>query len=68
MEKKLEILLVEDDQTACKNLIKEIDSNPDDFYLIGITNNASRAFQYVVDTSPDAVILDLELHTEAETV
>ncbi len=61
MEKKLEILLVEDDQTACKNLIKEIDSNPDDFYLIGITNNASRAFQYVVDTSPDAVILDLEL-------
>lgn len=63
MDKKLEILLVEDDQNACKEIINEIDENPDDFFLIGITNNSSRAFQYVIDTHPDAVILDLELHS-----
>lgn len=62
MDKKLEILLVEDDQTACKEIIQEIDNNPDDFTLIGITNNSARAFQYVKEVCPDAVILDLELH------
>ncbi len=62
MDKKLEILLVEDDQAACKELIKEIDNNPDDFNLIGLTNNSSRAYQYVIESHPDAVILDLELH------
>ena len=62
MDKKLEILLVEDDQTACKEIIQEVDNNPDDFNLIGITNNSSRACQYVKETCPDAVILDLELH------
>ena len=62
MDKKLEILLVEDDQMACKEIIQEVDNNPDDFNLIGITNNSSRAFQYVKEVYPDAVILDLELH------
>lgn len=62
MDRKLEIVLVEDDQTACKELVYEIDNNPDDFVLIGITNNSSRAFQYVTENFPDAVILDLELH------
>lgn len=62
MDKILEILLVEDDQTACKELVQAVDNNPDDFNLIGITNNSSRAYQYVVESCPDAVILDLELH------
>lgn len=62
MDKKLEILLVEDDQEDCKEIINEVDNNPDDFDLIGITNNSARAFQYVKDVCPDAVILDLELH------
>lgn len=62
MDKKLEIILVEDDQRACKEIIQEIDNNPDDFTLIGITNNSARAFQYVKEGCPDAVILDLELH------
>ena len=62
MDKILEILLVEDDQTACKELVQAVDNNPDDFSLIGITNNSSRAYQYVVESCPDAVILDLELH------
>lgn len=62
MDKKLEILLVEDDQPTCKELINEIENYSDDFYLIGITNNSSRAFQYVTECEPNAVILDLELH------
>ncbi len=62
MNKKMEILLVEDDQNDCKTLMCEIDNAPDAFMLIGVTNNASRAFRYVIDTCPDVVILDLELH------
>lgn len=62
MNEKLEILLVEDDQNDCKDMITAVDNNPDDFVLIGITNNSTRAFQYVVDAQPDVVILDLELH------
>lgn len=62
MDKKLEILIVEDDQRACKELIQEFDTYPDDFNLIGITNNSSRAFRYVIEVCPDVVILDLELH------
>lgn len=62
MDERLEILLVEDDQTACKELIETVDNNTDDFVLIGITNNSSKAFQYVEQTCPDVVILDLELH------
>lgn len=62
MENNLEILLVEDDQQDCKEMINAIDDNPDDFTLIGVTNNSTRAFQYVSDIHPDAVILDLELH------
>ncbi len=62
MRNVLEVLLVEDDQTACKEIIQEIDNNPDDFNLIGITNSSSRAFEYVLEARPDAVILDLELH------
>ncbi|MDE6598248.1 MAG: response regulator [Clostridia bacterium] len=62
MDKRLEILLVEDDKAACEEFIREIDNNPDDFHLIGLTNNSTRAFQYVTESSPDAIILDLELH------
>ena len=62
MEKVLELLLVEDDTAACKEIVDVIDKNPDTFKLIGITNNSLRAFQYVQENYPDAVILDLELH------
>ncbi|MDE5721640.1 MAG: response regulator [Clostridia bacterium] len=62
MEKRLEILLVEDDQQECKSIIDAVDNNPDDFLLIGVTNNSMRAFQHVIEAQPDAVILDLELH------
>ena len=62
MEKELNILLVEDDKTACDELVREIDANCEDFRLIGVTSNADQAFELIIQTDPDAVILDLELH------
>lgn len=61
MEKSLTVLLVEDDQKACQEMIACIDALCD-MTLIGITNNAARAIEYIRDYLPDAVILDLELH------
>jgi DNA-binding NarL/FixJ family response regulator len=61
MEKKLQILLVEDDQAACRDFIDYVDEL-DDVSLIGVTNNSAKAIEYIQDYLPDAVILDLELH------
>ena len=61
MENKLSILLVEDDPHTCKQIINLVDAS-DDLLLVGVTNNAFRALEYIRDTLPDAVILDLELH------
>lgn len=55
------VLLVEDDQRACANIINLVDAT-DDISLIGVTDNAHKALEYVKDYLPDAVILDLELH------
>lgn len=61
MEKRLVVLLVEDDRNTCEVISKYIQGQ-DDMELAGVTNNSSDAIQYVKDTLPDAVILDLELH------
>lgn len=61
MDKKLTILLVEDDQAACRDFIDYIEEL-EDISLIGVTNNSSKAIEYIKDCLPDAVILDLELH------
>lgn len=61
MDNKLSILLVEDDQYACKQIINLAD-NSEDMLLVGVTNNAFKAIDYIRDTLPDVVILDLELH------
>ena len=61
MDKKLSVLLVEDDQAACRDIIEYIEEL-DDISLIGVTNNSSKAIDYVKDYLPDAIILDLELH------
>lgn len=61
MDNKLSILLVEDDQYSCKQIINLAD-NSDDLVLVGVTNNAFKALDYIRDTLPDVVILDLELH------
>ncbi len=61
MDKKLSILLIEDDPAACAEFISLIQSN-ERFSLVEVTNNATRAVEYVRDCLPDVVILDLELH------
>lgn len=61
MDKKLSILLIEDDPTACKKIIDLIDES-DNLALAGVTNNSEEAVKMMKDTIPDAVILDLELH------
>lgn len=61
LEKRLSVLLVEDDERACKDIKNYIDTL-DDLELIGITNNSGKAIEYMKDFMPDAIILDLELH------
>ncbi len=61
MDKKLSILLVEDEEAVCNEFTENIDEL-DDVSLIGVTNNSSDALKYIKDFLPDAVILDLELH------
>lgn len=61
MNEKLEILIVEDDTLLSKELALLID-NSDDLLLIAVTNDSSKAVEYIKDTMPDVVILDLELH------
>ena len=64
MEEKLEILLIEDDPEACRELTEQI-LDTDDMILLGVTNNAYKAVELVKDFLPDAIILDLELHQGA---
>ena len=61
IDKPLTVLLVEDDQEECKAFVHYMDSI-EDVRLIGVTNNETKALEYVKDHLPDAVILDLELH------
>ncbi len=61
MNRELSLLLVEDDQKACTNIINLVDAT-DNISLVGVTNNSTKAIEYVKDYLPDAVILDLELH------
>lgn len=61
MERKLSILLVEDDEKAC-DAIKQYIDDLDDVSLVGIVNNSEKALEYVTNCLPEAVILDLELH------
>lgn len=61
MEDKLSILLVEDDDCACRTFINFVD-NSNDLMLVGVTSNAFTALDYVRDRLPDVIILDLELH------
>jgi DNA-binding NarL/FixJ family response regulator len=61
MEKALSVLLVEDDPSECQEMIRHIES-ADGVKLVGVTNNTIKAMEYVTDSLPDAIILDLELH------
>jgi DNA-binding NarL/FixJ family response regulator len=61
MERKLTILLVEDDKKACEELQSYVETT-EDVKLQGITDNSTEALQMVQSGLPDVVILDLELH------
>lgn len=61
MDRPLTVLLIEDDEKACKEIDQYIDSC-DDIYLAAITNNSKEALELTKYHLPDAVILDLELH------
>lgn len=61
MERPLSILLIEDDPLDCQEMIRCIEST-NDVQLVGVTNNIVKALEYVTDSLPDAIILDLELH------
>jgi two-component system response regulator (stage 0 sporulation protein A) len=61
MENPLSILLVEDEQLECREIVAYIDSK-DGVELVGVTNNIQKALEFVTDSQPDAIILDLELH------
>ena len=61
MERKFEILLVEDDSVVCQEIVDLVDES-EDFFLVGVTGNSEQALEYVKDSQLDAIILDLELH------
>jgi response regulator of citrate/malate metabolism len=61
MERVLSVLLVEDDQQECQEMIGSIEAVTD-IQLLGVTNNTVKAQEYVRDFMPDVIILDLELH------
>ena len=61
MDIKLEILIVEDDPNDLSDLITELDANSEYFSLIGSTANSEKAYEMVVESHPDVIILDLEL-------
>lgn len=61
MLKKLNVLLIEDNEMECE-AIKEYAKPLDDFHIIAITNSAYEGIEHVKSHLPDAVILDLELH------
>ena len=61
MEKQLSILLIEDEPMECQEIIEYVESK-DGTQLVGVTNNIDKALEYVMDSQPDAIILDLELH------
>lgn len=66
MEKMLHILLIEDDMNTC-NRISNYIATKDNMDLAGVTNNSYVGIQYVQNTLPDAVILDLNCITAVET-
>jgi CheY-like chemotaxis protein len=61
MDRELNILLIEDDTSACKRFTEYVDLI-ENISIIAVTNNSFRALELVQEYLPDAVILDLELN------
>lgn len=57
----LSVYIVEDDVSACKRF-EQAAENIDNINIVGNTNDASVALDFIKIHKPEAVILDLELH------
>lgn len=60
MSRPLSVLVVEDDPSSC-NSLRDCLGKSDDMELSGIVDNSFDAVEFVEKSTPDAVILDLEL-------
>lgn len=60
--KTLNILIIEDDVAACRELSLYIDKISN-MKLIGVTGDSDKGIEMVKSALPDVVILDIELHT-----
>jgi DNA-binding NarL/FixJ family response regulator len=61
MPKTLNILLIEDDPHDCQEIINYIEKTHF-VELVNVTNNTIKAIEFIKESPPDAIILDLELH------
>ena len=59
--KTLNILIIEDDVAACRELSLYIEKI-DNMKLIGVTGDSDKGIELVKSALPDVVILDIELH------
>lgn len=61
MNHMLDIMIIEDDTTACKRFTEYIEQYGD-LSITTITNNSYRAIELLQEQLPEAIILDLELN------
>lgn len=62
MNKKLELILLEDDPLDCHEVESAVKSKEDEFILLATTNDSDQCVELVLRYKPDVVLLDLELH------
>ena len=61
MEMKKSFIVVEDEEYICEQYRSQVKEHKN-LYLIDTTNNAPDALKLVMDYTPDAVVLDIELN------
>ena len=62
MDRKLTIVLIEDDQEVCKDFSNAIEKYHEELDIVAITKSSDEAIEHIKYYIPDAIILDLELH------
>lgn len=61
MERELSVLVIEDDENACKRF-EDIAETMENISIVACTNDSERGIELLIEYMPDAVILDLELN------
>ena len=59
---EISIIIVEDNTETCKSFVEYADEM-DDISIVSITNNSNKALEDIRTYIPNAIILDLELHS-----